>query len=91
MTWLDVFGVPIQAGAQAGFPVADEMNGATCGAALAPMDFTIGDGKRWSAAEAYLGHKSGKPLPNLRVQSGVHAHKLLFAGSRAIGALLVSG
>lgn len=65
------------------------MNGATCGAALAPMDFTISDGKRWSAAEAYLGSEGGNPLPNLRLETGVHAHKLLFAGDRVIGADLV--
>eukprot|EP00750_Incisomonas_marina_P000874 INCI1068.2.p1 GENE.INCI1068.2~~INCI1068.2.p1 ORF type:complete len:725 (-),score=86.42 INCI1068.2:102-2276(-) len=76
----------LQAGAQAGFPVAPEMNGATCGAALAPMDFTISGGKRWSAAEAYLGSEAGIPLPNLRVETGAHAHKLLFAGDRVIGA-----
>lgn len=78
----------LEAAAQAGFKTAPEMNGESCGGAIAPMDFTIRDGKRWSSAEAYLAADSGPPLPNLSVQHGVHAHKLLFAGDRIIGAEL---
>ena len=80
----------LAAGAQANFPVAPEMNGRTCGAALAPMDFTIGEGKRWSAAEAYLGPAAGSPLPNLRLELGVHTHRLLFDDDKkVVGAELV--
>jgi choline dehydrogenase len=49
------------------------------------MDFTIHNGKRWSAAEAYLGEEAGPPLDNLRVVTGATSHKLLFAGDRVIG------
>lgn len=75
----------LEAGRQAGYPVREDLNSVHCGDGIAPMDFTIHEGKRWSAAEAHLGAESGAPLNNLRVATGVHTHRVLFAGNRAIG------
>lgn len=75
----------LKAGGQAGYPIREDLNSVHCGDGLAPMDFTIHEGKRWSAAEAHLGADSGPPLDNLRVTTGVHTHRVLFAGNRAIG------
>jgi choline dehydrogenase len=50
---------------------------------VAQMQLTISDGKRHSAAVAYL-----RPVieaPNLRVLTGAHAHRLLLEGARCIG------
>ena len=50
---------------------------------VAQMQLTIRDGKRHSAAAAYL-----RPVidaPNLRVITGAHAHRLLLEGTRCIG------
>ena len=50
---------------------------------VAQMQLTIRDGKRHSAAAAYL-----RPVidaPNLRVLTGAHAHRLLVEGARCTG------
>ena len=50
---------------------------------VAQMQLTIRDGKRHSAAVAYL-----RPVidaPNLRVLTGAHAHRLLLDGTRCTG------
>ncbi|MGH2896499.1 MAG: GMC family oxidoreductase [Solirubrobacteraceae bacterium] len=50
---------------------------------VAQMQLTIRDGKRHSAAVAYL-----RPVidaPNLRVLTGAHAHRLLLEGTRCTG------
>jgi choline dehydrogenase len=50
---------------------------------VAQMQLTIRDGKRDSAAAAYL-----RPVvhaPNLRVVTGAHAHRLLLEGTRCTG------
>ena len=50
---------------------------------VAQMQLTIRDGRRHSAAAAYL-----RPVidaPNLRVLTGAHAHRLLLEGARCTG------
>jgi choline dehydrogenase len=50
---------------------------------VAPMQLTIANGKRHSAAVAYL-----RPVidaPNLRVITGAHAHRLVLEGTRCTG------
>jgi choline dehydrogenase len=50
---------------------------------VAQMQLTIRDGRRHSAAAAYL-----RPVidaPNLRVLTGAHAHRLLLEGTRCVG------
>ncbi len=50
---------------------------------VAQMQLTICDGKRHSAAVAYV--RPVMDVPNLRVITGAHAHRLLLEGTRCIG------
>jgi choline dehydrogenase-like flavoprotein len=50
---------------------------------VAQMQLTIRDGRRDSAAVAYLRPVAG--AANLRVVTGAHAHRLLMEGSRCVG------
>jgi choline dehydrogenase len=72
----------IEAGAQAGYPGNPDFNGPTQ-EGFGPYQLTIHNGKRWSAATAYL-----KPVlqrANLTIESFAHVTRILFAGTRAIG------
>jgi choline dehydrogenase len=54
---------------------------------VAQMQLTVRDGRRHSAAAAYL-----RPVidaPNLRILTGAHAHRLLFDGARCTGVQFV--
>lgn len=56
---------------------------------VAQMQLTIRDGRRHSAASAYL-----RPVidaPNLRVLTGAHAHRLLLEGTRCTGVEFAHG
>ena len=50
---------------------------------VAQMQLTIRDGRRDSAASAYL--RPVLDAPNLRVLTGAHAHRVLLEGTRATG------
>ncbi|MGW5498842.1 GMC family oxidoreductase [Streptomyces olivaceoviridis] len=50
---------------------------------FAPVDLNIVDGRRQSAADAYL--TPALDRPNLRVLTGAAAHRLLFDGHRCVG------
>ncbi|MFJ7495142.1 GMC family oxidoreductase [Streptomyces sp. NPDC097727] len=50
---------------------------------FAPVDLNIVDGRRQSAADAYLTPALGRP--NLDVVTGATAHRLLFEGERCVG------
>lgn len=50
---------------------------------------TTFNGRRWSAAAAFLREAEG--WPNLTVRTGARVHRLLFDGSRATGVLLGNG
>lgn len=71
----------LEATAQAGFPANDDFNGEQQeGAGF--YQFTIRDGKRWSASHAYL-----KPVlnrQNLSVQCKAMATKIVFEGKKAV-------
>ncbi len=72
----------IEAGVQAGFPRNRDFNGATQeGVGL--YQVTQKNGRRWSAARAYLDPAAGRA--NLAVVSGTHALRLLLEGSACIG------
>ncbi|MEQ5835550.1 choline dehydrogenase [Marinobacter sp. NFXS9] len=77
-----LFDAFIEAGQQAGYPFTDDMNGYQQeGVGL--MDMTIKQGKRWSAAQAYL-----RPVlerPNLTAETGAMTHRILFDGDTAVG------
>ena len=72
----------IEAGRQAGHPVTEDFNGAEQ-AGFGPYDTTISNGRRWSAAEAYL-----RPVldrPNLTVLTGARTTRIVLEGGRAVG------
>ena len=77
-----LFRAYIQAGIEAGHKQTKDFNGAQQ-EGFGPYQLTIGDGKRWSAAKAYL-HDAIK-RPNLTVESHAQVSRILFEGRRATG------
>ncbi len=72
----------LKAGEQAGFPLTDDLNGATRDG-FGAVDLTVGKGRRSSASSAYL-----RPVlkrPNLTVLTGAHSRRVVFEGTRATG------
>ncbi len=72
----------IQAGIEAGFPCTKDFNG-YAQEGFGPYQLTIHEGRRWSAASAYL-----RPVldrPNLKIESNALVSRVLFDGQRAIG------
>src|SRR5215472_16676775 len=72
----------VQAGKEAGHPTTTDFNGyqQEC---FGPYQVTIHEGRRWSAATAYL-----RPIldrPNLSIESNAHVSRVLFEGKRTIG------
>ena len=77
-----LFACFIEAAAQAGYPVTEDMNGYQQ-EGFGVMDMTIKQGKRWSTAQAYL-----RPVldrPNLTAETGAMTNRILFEGRDAIG------
>ncbi|TBW41335.1 pyridoxine 4-oxidase [Siculibacillus lacustris] len=73
----------MQAGADLGVPVIGDHNaGPLCG--VAPNSLTIRDGRRVSAADAWLTPAIARP--NLTLITGAVVHRLAFAGDRVTGA-----
>ena len=78
----------IEAGRQAGYPVTDNFNGAQP-EGFGPYDLTISNGRRWSAAEAYL--KPVMARPNLRVVTEARTTRIRIENGRAAGVDYVVG
>jgi choline dehydrogenase-like flavoprotein len=72
----------VDAARQSGLPVNDDFNGA-CQEGLGRFQATIWKGERCSAARAYLEPVMGA-RPNLRVELGAQATRLIFDGKRAV-------
>ena len=72
----------IEAGQQAGYPYTEDSNGFQQ-EGVGPFDRTIHQGKRWSAAQAYL-HPVLK-RPNLTTQDRAMTLRVLFEGDKAVG------
>ena len=72
----------VEAGRQAGYPVTDDFNGAAF-EGVGPYDLTSSNGRRWSAAEAYLRPVLGRA--NLKVETGAHTTRIRVEGGRATG------
>lgn len=70
------------AGAQAGYPANDDFNGAEQ-EGFGPVDSTIADAKRASAARCYLHPVLDRP--NLKVITKALASRVLLEGGRAVG------
>lgn len=81
----DVF---IAAGAEAGHPVNDDFNGAEQ-EGFGRYDFTIRDGKRWSASHAFLRPISGRP--NLTIQTHALSERIVIENGRAVGVEYLRG
>ena len=72
----------IEAAVQAGVPRNNDFNGATQ-EGVGYYQATVGDGKRWSAATAYL--KPARKRKNLVVEPEAHATRILIENGRAVG------
>ena len=77
-----LFGAFFEAVQQAGYSLTDDVNGFRQ-EGFAPFDRNIHNGRRLSAARAYLHPVMSRP--NLTVQTRAFATKILFQGKRAIG------
>jgi choline dehydrogenase len=71
----------LKAAAEAGYPHTDDVNGFQQ-EGFGRMDMTVGDGRRWSAANAYL--RPAMRRPNLKVLTHALATRILFEGARAV-------
>ncbi len=71
----------LEAAAQAGYPHSDDVNGYQQ-EGFGRMDMTVGDGRRWSAANAYL--RPALHRPNLKVLTHALATRIIFEGARAV-------
>jgi len=72
----------IEAGRQAGYPMTEDINGFQQ-EGFGRMDMTVHDGRRWSAANAYL--RPAMARPNLTVLTHARATAVTFDGRRATG------
>jgi choline dehydrogenase len=72
----------IEAGKELGYPYTDDFNGDSI-EGVGWCDVTIKDGKRNSAATAFL--HPAMDRPNLIVVTQAMAHRLLFEGTRCVG------
>jgi choline dehydrogenase len=72
----------VEAGKEAGHPYTDDFNGSTQ-EGFGPYQLTIREGRRWSAAKAYLHPVLERP--NLTIESLAHVTRILFEGNRATG------
>jgi choline dehydrogenase len=76
-----LFDAFIQAGAEAGYPVTPDYNGAAQ-EGFGPMEATIWQGRRWSAANAYL--RPALKTGRVQLLRGL-ARRVVFEGMRAVG------
>ena len=72
----------IQAGKQAGYPFTSDSNGFRQ-EGFGPNEMTISNGRRWSAARAYL--DPARSRSNLRIESDALVERITFEGKRATG------
>ena len=72
----------IEAMQQAGYPLTDDMNGYQQEGA-GKMDMTTHNGRRWSAAQAYL--RTAEKRANVTIETGALTSRVLFEGKRAVG------
>jgi choline dehydrogenase len=72
----------LEAGREAGYGLTEDMNGFRQ-EGFGRMDMTVGDGRRCSAANAYL--RPAMRRSNLEVRTHALATRLLFEGRRAVG------
>jgi choline dehydrogenase len=84
----DLFDAFVASGVEAGYPSNTDFNGAEQ-EGFGRYQFTIRNGRRWSAATAYL-----KPVlsrPNLTVETGALTQRVLFENNSAVGVQYARG
>ena len=72
----------VEAGRQAGYELTADYNGAKQ-EGFGPMEMTVWQGRRWSAAKAYLAPALTRP--NLHLVSRALVQRVLLDGKRAVG------
>ncbi len=72
----------VEGGKDAGFPATKDFNG-FAQEGFGPYQLTIKDGRRWSAASAYLTPILSRP--NLTIESNAQVTRILFEAKRAVG------
>ncbi|HEX2581442.1 MAG TPA: choline dehydrogenase [Dongiaceae bacterium] len=77
-----LFDAFIEAGLQAGYPYTEDMNGYQQ-EGFGRMDMTIHNGRRWSAAAAYL--RPAERRPHLAIHTGAFVTRILFEENIAVG------
>jgi choline dehydrogenase len=77
-----LFKAYVEAGAQAGFPQTQDFNGYQQ-EGFGPYQLTVKDGRRWSAASAYL--LPALKRSNLTTLVNAHTARVIFEGKRAVG------
>jgi choline dehydrogenase len=78
----------LRAGAETGLPRNADFNG-VAQEGVGCYEITVRDGRRMSTARAYL--RPAMKRGNLRVETGAHATRILFDGTRATGIEYVRG
>ncbi|MBI5899031.1 MAG: choline dehydrogenase [Rhodocyclales bacterium] len=78
----------VKAAQEIGIPFNDDPNGAVQ-EGVSYFQQTAYKGFRWSTARGFL--KPARKRPNLRVETGAHATRLLFEGRRATGVEFMQG
>jgi choline dehydrogenase len=78
----------VQAGTEAGHRATKDFNGAQQ-EGFGPYQMTIKNGRRWSAASAYLTPILSRK--NLAIESNAHVGRVLFEGKRAVGVEFARG
>jgi choline dehydrogenase-like flavoprotein len=79
----------LQGAREAQFRLRDDFNGAEQ-EGLGVYQVTQKNGERWSAARGYI-HPHMATRPNLRVETGAQATRIIFEGKRAVGVEYVQG
>lgn len=79
--WNPLFHAFVAAGREAGYPVTDDYNGHQQ-EGFGAFDMTVWQGRRWSAANAYL--KPAMAKWNVTLVKGL-AKRVVFEGNRAVG------
>ena len=72
----------IEAGSQAGYPLTEDYNGAQQ-EGFGAMEMTIHEGRRWSAANAYL--RPALKRSNVELVQQALVHRILIEDRRAVG------
>lgn len=78
----------IRAAAEAGLPLSDDFNGAIQ-EGIGYYQCTTSNGRRWSAAQAFL--RAAENRPNLRIVTERRVARVSFEGTRAAGVVLEDG